>query len=112
MPWFYFDVREGARFTPDQEGLELDSLDTAEREAAVTAAEIARDRLPKGDSREIAIEVRDEHHQRVLTVRVSLEIVRVEPPPPRGQAVRAALRPAGPGGAFPSRSPHSGIRRA
>ncbi|MEE1609708.1 DUF6894 family protein [Microvirga sp. CF3016] len=84
MPQFYFDVREGARFTPDEEGLELDSLDAAEREAAVAAAEIGRDRLPKGDSREIAIEVRDEHRQWVLTVRVSLEVDRVSRPPPRG----------------------------
>ena len=85
MPLFYFDVREGARFTPDEEGLEFDSLDTAEREAAVAAAEIGRDRLPKGDSREITIEVRDEHHRRVLTVKVSLEVDRVEPPPPPGR---------------------------
>jgi hypothetical protein len=26
MPRFYFDVREGAKFTPDDEGTEFDSL--------------------------------------------------------------------------------------
>jgi hypothetical protein len=51
VPRFYFDVREGAQFIPDDEGLEFDSLDDAEREAAITAAEIGRDRLPKGDAR-------------------------------------------------------------
>ncbi|WP_205769630.1 hypothetical protein [Microvirga sp. KLBC 81] len=81
MPRYYFDVREGARFTPDEDGLEFDSLDKAEHEAACAAAEIGRDRLPKGDSREVTVEVRNEHQQRVLTVKVLLEIDRVEPPP-------------------------------
>jgi hypothetical protein len=58
VPRFYFDVREGARFFSDDEGLEFDSLDTAEREAAATAAEIGRDRLPKGDLREVTVERR------------------------------------------------------
>jgi hypothetical protein len=81
MPRFYFDVREGMRFTPDDEGLELESLDAAEREAATTAAEIGRDRLPKGDARDVTVEVRNEHRQRVLTVTVSMQVERVEPPP-------------------------------
>ena len=34
MPRFYFGVREGARFVPDEIGLEFDSLDAAERAAA------------------------------------------------------------------------------
>jgi hypothetical protein len=34
MPRFYFDVREGACFIPDEEGLEVANLDQAEREAA------------------------------------------------------------------------------
>ncbi len=82
MPRFYFDVREGATFVPDEEGLEFTTLDAAEREAASAAAEIGRDRLPKGDAREVTVEVRNEHRQRVLTVKVSMEIDRVEPPPP------------------------------
>lgn len=81
MPRYYFDVREGAKFTPDDIGLEFASLDAAEYEAACTAAEIGRDRLPKGDTREVTVEVRNEHHQRVLTIRVSLETIRVDPGP-------------------------------
>ncbi|SCY66622.1 DUF6894 family protein [Microvirga guangxiensis] len=81
MPRFYFDVREGARFIPDEEGLEFDGLDAAEHEAACTAAEIGRDRLPTGDAREITVEVRNEHRQRVLTITVSMQVDRVEPPP-------------------------------
>jgi hypothetical protein len=81
MPRFYFDVHEGARFIPDDEGLELANLDRAEREAAKAAAEIGRDRLPSGDAREITIEVHNEHHRMVLAVMVSMRIKRVFPPP-------------------------------
>jgi hypothetical protein len=80
VPRFYFDVREGASFTPDNEGLEFDNLDAAERAAAELAAEIGRDWLPKGETRVVTVELRDERRQRVLTVRVSMEIDRVDPP--------------------------------
>jgi hypothetical protein len=72
VPRFYFDVREGEKFIPDEKGLEFDSLDAAEHEAARAAAEIGRDRLPKGDVREVTVEIRNEHRQRVLTVTVSM----------------------------------------
>jgi hypothetical protein len=81
VPRFYFDVREGTLFTPDDEGLEFDSLDRAEHEAAETAAEIGRDRLPKNDTREVVVEVRNEHRQRIITVTVSMHIQRVDPSP-------------------------------
>ena len=81
MPRFYFDVREGAKFAPDHGGLEFDGLDAAERAAAELAAEIGRDRLPKGESRAVIVELRDEHRQRILTVTVSMGIDRVDPPP-------------------------------
>ena len=80
MARYFFDMREGQTFTPDDVGLEFDSLDAAEHEAAC-AAEIGRDRLPKGNGREVTVEVKNEHGQRALTVKVSLEIDRVEPPP-------------------------------
>ena len=81
MPRFYFDVREGASITLDEEGLEFESLDVAEHQAATAAAEIGRDRLPKDDDRQVTIELRNEHRQRVLTVTVSMEIYRVDPEP-------------------------------
>ncbi len=51
----------------------------------MAAASIGRDSLPKGDAREVTVEIRNEHHQRVLTVTVSMQIHRVdpEPKPPR-----------------------------
>lgn len=75
MPRLYFDVREGVSFIPDEEGLEFASLDAAEHEAACTAAEIGRDRLPTGDARDVTVEVRNEHRQRVLTIKVAMEVV-------------------------------------
>jgi hypothetical protein len=86
MPRFYFDVHKGARFIPDDEGLELANLDRAEREAAKAVAEIGRDRLPSGDARDIGIEVRDEHQQMVLAVMVSMRVKRV---------VRSPVAPVG-----------------
>ncbi len=67
--------------TPDEDGLEFPGLDAAEREAARAAAEIGRDRLPKGEAREIVIEVRNKHKRRLLTVTVSLKVERVHPLP-------------------------------
>jgi hypothetical protein len=79
MPRFYFDVREGPQFTPDNEGLEFNSLDAAEYEAARAAAEIGREDLPKGKASEVTVEVRDEHGQRVLTVAVAMTVRRMNP---------------------------------
>ena len=81
MPRFSFDIREGARFVPDDEGVEFPGLDAAEREAAEAAASIGRDMLPRGDAREVTIEVRNEHRKRVLTVTVAMHVERVAPPP-------------------------------
>ncbi len=53
LPHFYFDVREGPRFTPDDKGLVFDDFDATEREAAEAAAQIGRDYLPKDGTREI-----------------------------------------------------------
>jgi hypothetical protein len=50
---------------------------------------MGRDRLPRSDARDITVEVRNEHGQRVLTVRVSMEIHRVAPPPVAPGGTRA-----------------------
>jgi len=81
MPRFYFDTRDGSRFIPDEDGLDFPDLDAAEWEAVEAAAEMGRDRLPRGDARDITVEVRNEPGQRVLTVRIAMEINRVAPPP-------------------------------
>jgi hypothetical protein len=80
VPRFYFDVRDDARFTADEEGMEFPDLNGAEREAAETATSIGRDLLPRGDARNVTVEVRNAHGQRVLTVTVTMQVKRVAPP--------------------------------
>ena len=81
MPRFFFDVREGVRFTPDDDGLEFPNIDAAEHEAAECAAAIGRDLLPKGVTRAVTVEVRNQHGQRVITATVTLAVDRVDPEP-------------------------------
>ncbi|WP_036345915.1 hypothetical protein [Microvirga sp. BSC39] len=76
MPRFYFDVREDGEIIPDQEGLECESLDAAEHLAAVSAADIGRDLLPKGNAREITIEVKDGDGFLLVTVTVAMSVRR------------------------------------
>jgi hypothetical protein len=59
MPRFYFDVRDGETFTPDDLGIELPNVEAARDQAALALAEIAREVLPGSVRRELAIEVRD-----------------------------------------------------
>ena len=75
MPRFYFDVSTSDDLARDDEGLELASLEAAEREAKRGAAEMGRDTLPK-DCPELSVQVRDERGERVLTVTVSMTVRR------------------------------------
>ena len=78
MPRFYFNVREGPTFIDDQDGFDFPSLDEAEQEAIQAVVSMGKDRLPRGDTREVTVEVRDENQKRVLTVGVHLIIDRVD----------------------------------
>jgi hypothetical protein len=80
MPRFYFDVREGSTFVADEDRFEFPSLDEAEQEAIQAVVSMGKDRLPRGDTRDVTVEVRDEYEMRVLTVGVHLIIDRVHPP--------------------------------
>jgi hypothetical protein len=59
MARYFFDTRDGARFIPDEEGVELQDLEEARKLATVALGEAARDALPGSSVRDIAIEVRD-----------------------------------------------------
>ena len=76
MPRFYFDIREGSRFAPDYEGIEFPDLEAAEHEAAIAAASLAHDLLPQEEAPVVAIDLRTEPGQRLLTIKVSLEVDR------------------------------------
>jgi len=77
MPRFYFDMRDDGSFTPDDEGLEFDSLDAAERAATEAAAKIGRERPARNATHKVTVEVRDEHRQLVGTVMVLMEVHRI-----------------------------------
>jgi cyanate lyase len=81
MPRFYFDVREGLAFTKDTKGIVYKDVAQAEREACITAAEIGRDALPKGNVRDVIVEVSNQHRQRIITVRLRMDVDRVTPEP-------------------------------
>ena len=80
MPRFYFDIREGSLFLKDEDGFEFAGLDEAEQEAIQAVVSMGKDRLPRGDTRDVTVEVRDENQKRVLTVGVHLIIDRVHLP--------------------------------
>jgi hypothetical protein len=74
VPRFYFDVRDDGNIIPDDDGSEFESLEAAVHAAACATAEIGTDRLAKGDTRDVVIEVRDDQGQRVCTVTASMTI--------------------------------------
>jgi uncharacterized protein YfcZ (UPF0381/DUF406 family) len=78
MKRFYFDIREGEEIIPDEEGLELSTIEKVQEEAARSLADMARDAIrARGDggSHEMAIEVRDDSGP-VLEVKFTFEIDR------------------------------------
>ncbi|MBQ0821242.1 MULTISPECIES: DUF6894 family protein [Microvirga] len=79
MARYYFDVQSGKPPVHDDEGAEFDSLEAAVQAAARSAAEIGTNRLAKGDTSDVVIEVRDEQSQRVCTVTASMRIDRHGP---------------------------------
>jgi Domain of unknown function (DUF6894) len=76
MPRFYFDIRENSKFISDADGVECEDIEAAEREAALSAAEIGRETFRHVDDHDVSVEVRNEHGQRVLTVTVSIRVDR------------------------------------
>ena len=79
MTRYYFVVRNGKPLVRDDEGAEFDSVDAAVQAAARSAAEIGTNRLAKGDTSHVVIEVRDEQNQRVCTLTASMKIERHGP---------------------------------
>jgi hypothetical protein len=78
MPRYYFDIREGDELAPDEEGMELSSLQAVQEEAARTLADMARDSVRSqhdGAGHQMAIEVRDENGP-LLQLKFTFEIER------------------------------------
>jgi hypothetical protein len=78
MKRYYFDIRDGDQIIPDEEGLELSTLEKVQEEAARSLADMARDAVRgqlHGTAQRIAIEVRDDTGP-VLQVRFTFEVDR------------------------------------
>ena len=86
MPRFYFDIRNGLGFIPDEEGRELADAGVA-REKALEGARslLSAEVLQGGLDLRGSIEVMDEQRQAVLTVtfREAVRIMYGEPPAAR-----------------------------
>ncbi len=65
MPRYYFDLRDGDDLTPDEEGLELASVHSAQEEAALSLADLAKEAIRDcridGQGGLLAVEVRDDN---------------------------------------------------
>lgn len=78
MPRFYFDVIQGEESVEDDEGTELPSIEAAERDALISAAEINRDNAKAGRINTVKVQVRDEGGKIVLTAASVLKSGRPE----------------------------------
>jgi hypothetical protein len=74
MARYYFDYWDGQRCFSDEEGLELDGIESARNEARKALADAAKDVIPKSMLSEIAIEVRDETSRPLLRASLQFEV--------------------------------------
>jgi hypothetical protein len=74
LPRFFFDTYDGNLFVPDDEGLELENIESAKAEAQAALPHIAKDTPPDGDQRVFIVSVRDEAGQVVVRVALSLVV--------------------------------------
>jgi hypothetical protein len=74
MPRFFFDIHDGEMFTPDREGLELESLEAAKDEAKRTLPDIVKDEMPDGDRRDFTVDVKNAAGQIVWRITLSLVV--------------------------------------
>jgi hypothetical protein len=75
MNRYYFDVREGGHLTADAEGEELSDIAAVEREAALAAIHLAKERLIRPGS--LTVEVRNDKGMPVVRANLSLDVARV-----------------------------------
>jgi len=77
MKRYFFDMRAGADLAPDEEGVELRTVEAVQVEAARALADMARDAIrgdpTDGAGLQMSIEVRDEAGP-VMKVRFTFEV--------------------------------------
>lgn len=71
MPFYYFDLSNGSR-EPDEDGIELESLDVARTQAVRLIGEMLRhDPRPIWEGEGLAVEVSDEARTPLFRVKVA-----------------------------------------
>jgi hypothetical protein len=77
MPRYFFDLKDGEELICDEEGLELNSIQAAQAEAAKSLADMVRDvvqHAPPLNTHHMAIEVRDDAGCPVMQVKFHFEV--------------------------------------
>ena len=74
MARYYFDIRDGRDLLRDDDGSDFNNLDIAVRAAVLSAGEISRNMLAKGNISDVVVEVRDEQHVQVFAATASMKI--------------------------------------
>ena len=59
MACYFFDIRDGEAFAPDEVGMILPNIESAQEEAARSLGDLAREMVRGRPFRQVAIEVRD-----------------------------------------------------
>lgn len=77
MPRCYFYIRQGEQVYSDEEGVECESMENMEREAAAVAASLLRDHAHNQQYGSLSVEVRDEAGRPMLIAEAKVEIRRV-----------------------------------
>lgn len=74
---YFFDIIDNGSPVLDEQGGEYPDLESAKRGAARALAEVALDLLPSSEGCTLAIEVRDERDDHVLTTTLTFEVQRL-----------------------------------
>jgi hypothetical protein len=74
VPRYFFDTRDG-ELVRDEIGILLDGIEAVRDEATRGLADFAKDALPGSVRRELAVEVRDQFEELILTASLWFEVV-------------------------------------
>ena len=80
MKRYFFDMGEGDEIAPDEEGMELSTIEAVQEEATRTLADMARDAIrgrPDGVGHQMSIEVRDDAGP-IMQVKFTFEVHQVK----------------------------------
>ena len=74
MPRFYFDIRDGQRFVPDEDGLEFPTINEARNDASRTLGQMMKEAMPDGHHHDMAVEVRGDNKRPLLKVQITFDV--------------------------------------